>query len=248
MKWEHRCSLEWLKERQQYLTASDVKSLLPITKTGRKRDVGDAEYLKVMSSKMVDLTEEDCLSTGVMARGHLLEPYAISVLNSVLGDMGEGMMYHWDDKVVSVRGRKLAFSPDAMDIPMDGDIADVTAIAEVKSYSADKHLTTAFTPKDQIEERWQIACAMAVLPTIEHAYLVLYNPKMKFRKAFIITYDRSDLEDEIAMILKVEEDWNDFCEHGILTKRPPSGACFSSRGGTEEAIEREIAQRMGLNP
>lgn len=253
MKWEHRCSLEWLRKRQGYITASDIKNLLPITKTGRKREVGELDYLKVMSGKMVELTDEDCVSVGAAARGHLLEPYAVDALNSTFeaayGKEAEHFD-HWDDELITVEGRRLAFSPDAMDLPMGyPDVADkVTAIAEVKCYAADKHISTAYTPKDQIEERWQIASAMALLPNIDHAYLVLFNPKMTFRKLFIIRYDRSDLEDEIAMVLEVEKKWKEFCDTGILTKKPASGAIRSNYGGSEKSIESEIELRQNLNP
>ena len=33
MEWKHKCDLGWLTERQKYLTASDIKSLIPFTKT-----------------------------------------------------------------------------------------------------------------------------------------------------------------------------------------------------------------------
>lgn len=250
MKWEHKCSLEWLQERQRYLTASDIKSLLPLTKTGRKREVGDLEYLKVMSSKMVMLTEEDCLSFGAAARGHLLEPFAIRALNQMLSEMQgpEHETFHWwDDKLVTESGRLIAFSPDAMDVSMD-DPAEPTAIAEVKSYEASRHLVTAYMPKEMIEERWQIATAMAVKQSIDHAYLVLFNPKMKYRKTFVIRYDRDELKHEIEVILGIEQRWKDFRENGILTKRPDNGAIHSHHGGNEGSIMEEIERRQRLNP
>lgn len=252
MKWEHKCSIDWLRERQRYLTASDIKSLLPVTKTGRKRDVGEQEYLKVMASKMTDITEEDCMSYGVMARGHILEPYAIDALNVMLvekqGEEDHELFYWWDDLLVSKHGRAIAFSPDAMDIPMGDPTLVPHAIAEIKSYDAARHLATAYLPKEQIEERWQIATSMALLDSIDHAYLVLYNPKMRMRKTFVIRYDRSDLKTEIDMILQVEANWREFRENGPLTKRPANGAFYSHHGGNEERIIREIEERQRLNP
>jgi hypothetical protein len=253
MKWEHKCSLAWLKERQCYLTASDIKSLLPVTKTGRKRDVSELEYLRVMSSKMVDLTEEDCMSYGAAARGHLLEPYAIDALNEMLllmnGSEAE-KFYWWDDEAVSLPGRSLAFSPDAMNVSMDDvdPASDVTAIAEVKSYSPERHIMTAYTPKEEIEERWQIATAMALLPNIDHAYLVLFNPKMEHRKTFVIRFDRSDLLHEIDVILDVEKSWDHFVDSGVLNHRSANGAIWSKLGGDEVDIAAEIEQRQRLNP
>lgn len=251
MKWEHKCDIEWLRQRQRYLTASDIKSLLPVTKTGRKREVGDIEYLKVMASKMVTLSEEDCMSYGAAARGHIMEPYAIDALNTMLVEMQgkEAEQFHWwDDKLVTLAGRAIAFSPDAMDVPMDVPSLAPHAIAEVKSYDAAHHLAVAYTPKEQIEERWQIACAMALLDSIDHAYLVLFNPKMKYRKTFIIRYERHELSREIEMILEVEKNWKEFREHGPLTTMPPSGAIHSHHGGSEESIIEEVERKMRLNP
>lgn len=253
MKWEHKCSLDWLRERQRFITASDIKRLLPVTKTGRPRLVTDVDRIKVMSSKMVELTEEDCMSYGAMARGHILEPYAVNALNDMLCQMhgkGDEKMYWWDDRVVSVKGRSLAFSPDAMDVPMDDPdyLENVSAIAEIKCYDAEHHLTVAYTDRNEIEERWQIASAMALLPNIDHAYLVLFNPKMRKRRTFVIRYDRDDLEDEIKTILQVEKDWDEFCSSGALSKHPASGGVWTGAGGSEAAIVEEIERRERLNP
>lgn len=249
MKWEHRCSLDWLRERQGYLTASDIKSLLPVTKTGRPRTVTDLDMMKVMSGKMVDLTEEDCMSYGAAARGHLLEPYAIDTLNEMLARYGNHeTFFWWDDRLVSMPERSIAFSPDAMDVPMTNNVEAPSAIAEVKSYSPERHLVTAYTPKDQIEERWQIAAAMALLESIDHAYLVLYNPSMSEHKTFVIRFDRDDLRNEIGMVRKVEAKWDDFVQSGALTRSLPNGGLQSSLGGSEEEVSREIEQRQRLNP
>lgn len=255
MKWEHRCSIDWLRDRQRFITASDIKGLLPVTKTGRPRTVTDIDRLKVMASKLVDVTEEDCMSYGVMARGHLLEPYAIDALNNMIVRMGKSIgkaekMHWWDDRIVSIEGRSLAFSPDAMDVPMDDPdyIGKVTAIAEIKCYDPAHHLAVAYSRPEEIEERWQIASAMALLPNIQHAYLVLFNPKMADRKIFTITYERGDLEKEIAMVLQVEREWDMFCESGPLTKHPASGAVWANIGGSEADIIAELEQRQALNP
>lgn len=251
MKWEHKCDINWLRQRQRYLTASDIKSLLPVTKTGRKREVTDADYLKVMASKMVTLTDEDCMSYGAAARGHILEPYAIEALNTVLREMqgpeAEQFCW-WDDLLVARHGRAIAFSPDAMDVPMGDPTLVPHAIAEVKSYDAARHLLTAYTPKDQIEERWQIATSMALLDSIDHAYLVLFNPKMKYRKTFVIRFDRDELNDEIDMILQIERNWCDFRENGPLAHKPDNGAIHSHHGGSEESIWEDYSRHYNLNP
>ena len=252
-KWFHKCSLEWLKARQKYLTATDVKELLPVTKTGRKRTVGDEAYLKVFARKMVNITEDDCLSTGVAARGHILEPYAIDRYNEE--DLGSNTyLYHWDDIVVTRINPdpfSLAFSPDAMSyefkpvgkqvtVAIDG----VTTIGEVKSYSPEKHMVCGHTPKDQLEERWQIATAMAVCASIDEAYLLFYNPSMR-NQLYIVDYDRSDLADEIGMVLDVEQDWIAW-----VTNFGKLDAHYTVAGkiDEEEAIIRNIMKHEELNP
>lgn len=253
MNWEHACSLDWLRERQGHLTASDVRSLLPVTRTGRRREVGRDEYMRVLASKLVALGSEDCMSYGAAARGHILEPYAIDALNEMLVAMQGGkseMLYWWDDKLVCDGDRSLAFSPDAMDVPMgtDFDLAPPTAIAEVKCYSDERHVVTAYTPKERMEERWQIATAMAVCDDIDHAWLVLFDPRMLSQRTHVIRFDRSDLYGEIDMILEVECAWDDFLEHCPVDRRPPNDGIHGLYGSSETDIILEQFGKCGLNP
>lgn len=248
MEWKHKCDLDWLKKRQKYLTASDIKSLIPLTKTGRPRKVDDIDRLKLLAKKQVELTDDDCWSYGAAARGHLLEPYAIDALNDWFINRGatRQMFFHWDDELITLYGRDIAFSPDAMDIPqLHNNGTMPTMIAEVKCYSPDRHITTAFTEKSQIEERWQIATAMALLDSIETAYLVLFNPSMKQNKLFIIRYTRDDLKKEIETILKVELDWMMFKMSSPLL---PSGTARGSEGLDEADIIDELERAQRMNP
>lgn len=252
-KWFHKCDLDWLKARQKYLTATDVKDLLPFTKTGRKRTITDEHYLKVFAGKLVNLTEDDCVSTGAAARGHILEPYAIDRYNEE--DFGNNTwLYHWDDIVVTRINPdpfSLAFSPDAMSydcssyfgkksIAIDG----VKAIGEVKSYSPERHMIAGYTPKEELEERWQIATAMAVCESIEEAYLLFYNPSMR-NQLYIVDYDRADLADEIEAVLEVEKNWLAWIANlGKLDKH----YLVSGKIDEEEDIIRGIMKREELNP
>jgi hypothetical protein len=248
MDWKHKCSLDWLRERQKYLTASDIKSLIPLTKTGRPRKIDDIDRLKLLAKKQVELTDDDCWSYGAAARGHLLEPYAIDALNDWFINHGakKQMFFHWDDELISLPGREIAFSPDAMDIPqLHNQGMMPTRIAEVKCYSPDRHIATAFTEKDQIEERWQIATAMALLDTIKEAYLVLFNPSMRQNRLFVIRYTRSDLKKEIETISKVELDWMMFKMSLPLL---PFGTACSVDGLDEADIIDELERAQRMNP
>lgn len=248
MEWKHKCELGWLKERQKYLTASDVKSLVPLTKTGRDRKVTDIDRLRLLARKQVELTEEDCWSYGAAARGHLLEPYAIDALNDWLVDRGatRQTFFHWDDELITLPQRDIAFSPDALDIPqLHEGKAVPTMMAEVKCYSPDRHIATAYARRDEIEERWQIATAMALLDTIETAYLVLFNPSMRRNRLFVIQYDRRSLTDEIAMVLNVELDWMMF-----MMSRPilPHTTECGEEGLDESDIIDELERAQRMNP
>lgn len=252
-KWFHKTDLDWLKARQKFLTATDVKELLPFTKTGRKRTITDENYLKVLSGKLVNLTEQDCISTGAAARGHILEPYAIERFNNhnVFGSL---QLHHWDDVVITRKNPdlySLAFSPDAIDFRQDHfksrclAIDGIKVISEVKSYYPERHLLCGFTPKEELEERWQLATAMAVCDSIEEAYLLFYNPSME-KQLFIVDYDRTDLADEIEAVLEVEQNWlawrtatlGKLQEHYVVNGNPDE----------EQSIINEIIKREELNP
>jgi hypothetical protein len=256
-KWEHCCDIDWLRERQNYLTASEIRSLLPVTKTGRPRKITDDDRLKVLAGKMKELTQDDCMSYGAAARGHILEPYAVHELNNFmesghyLFSMPYEEFYWWDDKLVSVEERDIAFSPDALNISMSSysDPADIHAMAEIKCYSPERHITTAYTRNEDREERWQIATAMTLLPSIDYAYLVLYNPSIKAEKCrlFISLYHRRDLQDEIDMIRQVERDW--FMFRKVMPPVLHVGTIWcGSECCDEEEIIKKIKEHSRLNP
>lgn len=247
-KWFHTCNKDWLLARQRFLTATDVKDLLPVTKTGRKRTVGDDSYWKVMARKLVNITPDDCVSTGAAARGHILEPYAIDEFN--FAEICEQKLYHWDDALVtktSVSPYGLAFSPDAMSIEHNGELLVKTnvplTIAEVKSYSAERHLICGHTDKMELEERWQIATAMATCD-VEEAYLIFYNPSLA-AQLFVVHYDYEDLEREIDIVLDVEKNWLDFV-HSMNQKDHHKIIIGST--DEEQQIINKIMKKEELNP
>lgn len=213
MEWKHKCSLAWMQERQKFLTASDVKALLPYTATGRAKKITDEDYLKVYAKKMIQLTDADCISRGAAARGHILEPFAVEEYNANRASSMPKLI-HWDDIVISKGPQDhLAYSPDALDVPIAGR-EKPTSLGEVKCYSPERHLSVAMMDKSKCEERWQVATAMAVSQTIRTARLILFNPDMKNKSArlFVKTWDRCDLADEIEAIEDVERKWLDFID------------------------------------
>lgn len=145
------------------------------------------------------------VSYGVQARGHLLERYAIEQFNA---DMKTNY-FHWDDCLIQNKQLSLGFSPDAMSIeqpsqcPVAIDVADDMpkySILEIKCYSDAHHMQcVCCDDKAQLDERWQIACAMATDLAIEFGYVYFYNPNCDIYGEYY-KYYRNDLEDEIALI------------------------------------------------
>lgn len=229
--WRHVVDKEWMMARTHYLTASSIKNILPVTETGRKRPQAqiEANMMKVAANLMTaSISNEDCVSTGMAARGHLLEPIAIEEANKA-ANLG---LYHWDD-IILVKDI-LGWSPDAMSLPQTKKIAlyDIelhgalcpSSIGEVKSYGMEKHITSVYTDKKDCPERWQLAVGMALFKNCQLAHLIFFNPDSTIRLA-IKTYSRKDLEEEIQMVEEVEmsfkkfvkdlpyfEKKNDFCE------------------------------------
>lgn len=114
MKWYHRVNQDWYKARKNFLTASDVKSLWPKTKTGRNREVSEMSYAKIYFEKTQEVRYEDCDSYDWAARGHILEPYAVAEFNQNVEWCPE--LYQWDDCIVTDEKTLMGYSPDALDL------------------------------------------------------------------------------------------------------------------------------------
>lgn len=244
-----------MRTRQNFLTATDVKELLPYTATGRPRKIGDEQYLKVYGRKLKEIYPDDCISTGMAARGHLLEPYAIGKLNEV----SPFEFYWWDDFVVGTHTNGLAFSPDAMTVPMPEKIStsrdafcrckDISVhpyhIAEVKSYSSERHYLCGNTDPHKLEERWQIATAMATDVNIFSGTIVFFNPSV-VNYMFYHTYNRSDLDDEIQDVLGVLDSWLDWKARHLASSTFAMSNLFASP--FEDKIIANIEEAERLNP
>lgn len=217
--WRHVVNKDWMIARTRYLTASSIKNILPITETGRKRSQAqiEANMMKVAANLMTtSIPNEDCVSTGMAARGHLLEPIAIEEANKA-ANLG---LYHWDDIILTKNF--LGWSPDAMSIPQTKKVALYnielhgapcpSSIGEVKSYGMEKHIASVYTDKEDCPERWQLAVGMALLENCQFANLIFFNPDSNIRLA-IKTYSRKDLEKEIEMVKEAETSFKEFLKH-----------------------------------
>lgn len=244
MRWYHESSLDWLAARNKYLTASQIAKLVPYTPTGRARDVSKVKQV-MFASKTQRVLPGDQISTGAAARGHILEPYAIEAFNSLEGNQ----LYHWDDMII--HNGILGWSPDALGQPMPDrgkvEVAseEITAtyFGEVKSYDAISHYGAGLEDKMKLEERWQMATAFTVCPTLEKGYLIFFNPKVK-DVLFVHPYTRDDLEEEIKIIGEVSQDYATSQE--ALTDQITSS--YTPVYKTEEEIIAEQIAMTYINP
>lgn len=218
--YRHKVSETWLTTRRFFLTASDIKSLIADTKAvdkGRIKLPQARQYAAVYGSKLE--IEPDPWSSGAMARGHIMESYAVDEYNRVTGMY----MRHWDDKLIV--GNQLGFSPDAMDSdPIQGTrfVVDAlgingpnmttvdppTRILEIKSYSSSKYAQCALADKLSLDERWQVATALAVIPGVDDADLMFFAPQCG--SMVIFDYDREELEKEIETIFHIRDLWVEY--------------------------------------
>lgn len=269
MKWEHKVDIEWMKSRCYFLCASDIKKLVPFTASGRPKKITDMDRIRVLSNKLKYIMDDDCVSTGAAARGHMLEPFAIEDFNEYLIENDIDMRFHhWDDVTIVSRKmpdyRGVSFSPDGMSVDQDrysdkkaimfNDIPKDTKIVEVKSYSTEKHIVCGLTDKMELEERWQIAMAMYVCPQqINEAYLIFYDPSC-YEKMFVKRYLRSDLRDEIKTICQIYDDWVDFidrsnlCNIGSHNWDDKSDVVISGNMADMYDIEKRLEKVSRFNP
>lgn len=223
--WRHSCSADWLNARRSCLTASDIKRLITDHRkigAGKLRLPESMAFARVFGEKLSDNVDTE--SRGDMARGHILEPYAVEQHNSTVP--AKSRMHWWDDRIV-VRG-SLGFSPDALDVPQmsgtrivcdgeslrdrDGSVATPTRLLEIKCYEGGSHWqrVAACQAGAPIDERWQVACAMAVCESLSLGTVMFYAPQC--RDVYEMIYTRDDLRDEIATVLAISEEWDEYSD------------------------------------
>lgn len=223
MDWRHEVSPSWMLERRDVLTATELSSCIAawkrITKAQKECEALFPAFAQLWAKKQ-STSEPDTWSKGPAARGHILEPYAIEDWNKQSKDE---KFYHWDDTIIKRKG--LGWSPDGLNVPqetgrpvvveIDGRLCDQdhafnsplpTSLIEIKSYEPSKHMKCMMLTPDKLDERWQIACGMWVLPSIENAVILFYSIDTDL--SFYVRYDRSNLSEELVQIEEMVGLWN----------------------------------------
>jgi len=206
-RWYHEVSAEWLKARQDVLTATDVANLLPEYKRYLKAGSPDtptpgfsALWCKKHSDVYLDTSSSDAA-----ARGHIMEPYAIEELNK----HSNVKFYHWDDCIIT--NNIFGFSPDGMtvdqltkEVKIDSSRVSPWQILEVKSYSPEQHMKSLCEERMDHKELMQLAMSFVVLDSLEIANILWFCPGAPI-PMFTEAYTRDDLHDQIRWILEIAE-------------------------------------------
>lgn len=240
--WEHHVSESWLMARKVYLMASEIKGLVTDQRKldeGKIEDVTKArQFVKLYGDKLSQ--EVDTLSRGPAARGHWMEAPAVKEFNA-----WAGTSFHlWDDALI--HGDVLGFSPDAADIPQvpgvsiacegdelvcqEGRCMAPREILEVKSYDSGNHFLRMSMVRNEepLDERWQVAAAMAVCPSIQVARVLFFAPQSG--SMFDVAYRRDSLYAEINTVRRIEKSWKKLRES------------FRSMGGEPLITEEQVYQ------
>lgn len=233
------------------LTASDIKSLIADykrIKAGKIHLLEAQQFAKVYGTKQQKTV--DTSSFGTMARGHIMEPYAVDEASDFLG-----REFHWWDDRIICHG-SLGFSPDALDIePLpgtrivaygdklryrNGEEYGPNELVEIKCYEAGAHYQrkAAIEANIPLDERWQVACGMAVCKTIKTGFVFFYAPQC--RDKFCMQYDRHKLEDELSIIYEINDMWDEFCD---LMKRLTTS--YPTSLTEDEIYNRYLLDEMG---
>jgi len=250
--WYHEVSVPWLEARRTVLTATEIKKLVPEWKRMLKKP-GELSlgFAALWGEKNSFDWPLDPASYGPAARGHWMEPFAIDEYN----DANRSGFRHWDDCIIC-RG-VVGFSPDGMDIAQTS--ADVKldvvgsqlmsgsgdkmpapkAIIEVKSYEPAGHTKAVFTKKGERDEEMQIAVAFHVLPTLESATLLFFNPSHPV-PMYAEQYTRDDLVDKIIVVEAIADMYEETAERCEKLARVP----LARPKVTEDDVWHEFMRAM----
>lgn len=239
-EWCHRSNPEWLEARRGFITASQIIDLWPETPSGKGKRMWESDYIAAIL-KSEEVSPGDSLSYGAMARGHILEPYAIEEFKLETGTE----VHHWDDCLIH-DGGVIAFSPDGLSIPQETDqvkveyssLPIIKEVTEIKCYEARKHL---LTEKNSLQhaERIQIATQMYICKEAEVGRLVLYNPRLDRYCLLYKEFSREDLRHELFLVSKIA------ARLKITKQRMEEERVRIRRGVSEQEIIE--AQRTVLN-
>lgn len=247
--WTHEVSARWLAARREYLTASEVVKLLPQYRKVKGQGIAPLAFLQLAASKLSRVPDSTQSPSQAAARGHFMEKYAIREFNRI---EGTPILSHWDDAII-VNGR-IGYSPDALDVAqMQGTLvveggqgpSKPTKIGEIKSYQPDQHVKRFYTERLKLDERWQIAMAMAVSESIDMGYLIFFCPPLD--NIFYRTFTRKELSEEIDTCIEM----GDLFDSAMATvKKDMAGRheanSYNELSCTEDQIYREFVMQEAL--
>ena len=229
MDWWHESSPGWMLARRDVITASEIRSCLSAYNRATEDQKAGRVLLPAFAALWLEKQAEkapDTWSQGAAARGHIAEPFAVADYNSnhEAREWDLPPMYHWDDVIIKSGG--CGWSPDGCTIPMESYEPELlvsggklvtkagrewqaslpTGFIEIKSYEPERHMKCMLTPKEKLDERWQMAVAFHVVPALETGVILFYSVNTDY--SFEVVFERGDLKAEIDQVGKMVDLWN----------------------------------------
>lgn len=274
-QWYHEVDKNWLEARKVVITATEIVSMIPkVFSRGKYKSekavesmVKGESIIPAFAALWESKHSEDPIETGSsgpMARGHIMEPYAIKEFNHHYSPL---KLYHYDDIILAeCKDSPLCgFSPDALTIEpkfpykqkggfsMDILLQDKSVVlGEIKCHNAAKHGELYATPKDKQPERLQLAASFACIYyannkhnlncEINGGWLIHYNPSAH-HTMFSNFYTIDDLADEMRQCLEIIRLWectDHYMKMCVTNKTSPDFImCTDSKEYTEKQIYEE---------
>jgi putative phage-type endonuclease len=183
---------DWLSNRKGKITGSRLGSI--VGKKGNSYKIGFYELIAERLSVSEDEFEGYIPNETPMDRGTRLEKYAIDRFSK------ETDMIVTNDKVMWVRedNDNIAISPD-------GIIDDEQAV-EVKCLSSARHIEAFLNNAVPDEYEAQVIQYFVVNDKLQRLFFVCYDPRIPAKDFFYIIVNRHDIEEEIAMYRKYQDE------------------------------------------
>lgn len=177
---------EWLSARRTKITGTRLNDIYSVRGTVKK-----GFYELIAERLAIDRPAGE----DKMARGHELEPEAISMCEKELGKTfnKELVMWERDDNP------SIAISPDAY-------LEDLIEAIEVKCLSSADHIKAVIDNEPPKDYEHQILQYFIVNDALQILHFVMYDPSLTVKQYVRFEIKREDIKDDIKKFLKFERE------------------------------------------
>lgn len=185
----------WLEARKGKITGTRLKDIVVLKGTGQKKG-----YYELIAEKVA----LPATSENPMERGSRLEPEALETFEKETGKKVKKDLVLW----VSDENEDIALSPD-------GVIGKNEAV-DAKCLNSASHIEAWITKQIPKDYEFQKLQYFIVNPKLKTLYFAFYDPRVLPKPFFFLTFERKDLEEDIATYLAYQKDLLKKVEEEVL--------------------------------